>query len=388
MEEQYLVPSTTIPKMMKALTYIKPGVISWRSISKPTIKLPSDVIGKVLTTTICGSDLHILKGDVPETTALAAKQPEKGVVLGHEAIIEVVEVGESIKNFQKGDVCIASCITACGECYYCKRNLQSHCAGNEGTSGWILGHEIDGTQAEFMRVPCAETSLFKVPDHAKNVPHESLLMLSDAIPTSYEIGILSGGVKKGDSVAIVGLGPVGLSALLSAKTLNPAQLIAIDLDNQRLQLAKKLGATHTINSGEFTSADIASQIKQITSSLCEGESKGREPGVDVAIECVGIPNTFELCQDLITPGGSIANVGVHGSSVELKLQDLWIKNCKITTGLVSAYSTPELLEKVVDGSLDPTPIITHHFKFDEFEKAYEIFKDAKNTHAMKVILTP
>lgn len=367
--------------MMKALTYMKPNVISWHSIPKPKILHPTDVIGKVVATTICGSDLHILKGDVPETTAIATESPERGIVLGHEAIIEVEEVGSSIKKFKAGDICIVSCITSCGTCYYCKKNLQSHCNGNEGTSGWIFGHEIDGTQSEYVRVPFGDTSLFKAP---KNVSYDKLLMLCDAIPTSYEIGVKNGGVKEGDSIAIVGLGPVGLSALLSAKTLKPKQIIAIDMDDERLELAKKLGATNVLNPSKFSTQDLTNEVLNLTKNLIPG----REPGVDVAIECVGVPSTFELCEELITSGGSIANVGVHGKSVELKLQKLWIKDCQITTGLVSAYSTEELLKQVEDGTLDPTPIITHHFKFDEFEKAYEIFKDAKNTKAMKIVLTP
>lgn len=366
---------------MKALTYISPGVIAWRQIPKPKLIKSTDVIGKVVATTICGSDLHILKGDVLETTEIAQKDPKKGIVLGHEAIIVVEEVGSSITKFNPGDICIVSCITACGSCYYCEKNLQSHCSGNEGTSGWIFGHEIDGTQAEYVRVPFGNTSLFKAP---KGVSYDKLLMLCDAIPTSYEIGVKNGGVKAGDSVAIVGLGPVGLSALLSTKTLNPKQIIAIDMDDQRLELATKLGATHVINPGKVFASALTNKVMEYTTDLIPG----REPGVDVAIECVGVPSTFELCQDLITSGGSIANIGVHGKSVELKLQKLWIKDCKITTGLVSANTTQELLDKVVDGSLDPSPIITHHFKFDEFEKAYEIFKDAKNTKAMKIVLTP
>jgi alcohol dehydrogenase len=366
---------------MKALSYIKPGKIAWQNVPKPTIRKPTDVIGKVVATTICGSDLHILKGDVPETTSLAAQSESKGVILGHEAIIEVESVGDAIKNFKKGDVCIVSCITSCGSCYYCKKNLQSHCNGNEGTSGWILGHEIDGTQAQFMRVPFGDTSLYKAPE---NVSYDKLLMLCDAIPTSYEIGVINGNVKENDSIAIVGLGPVGLSALLSAKTLKPKQIIAIDVDDTRLELAKTLGATHIINSSKVKGDDLKNKVLEISTNLIPG----REPGVDVAIECVGIPATFEMCQDLIGPGGSIANVGVHGKSVELKLQDLWIKDCKITTGLVSTHSLPSLLKKVVDGSLDPSPIITHHFKLDQIEEAYEVFKDAKNTKAMKIVLTP
>lgn len=367
--------------MMKALTYMKPGQISWHSVPKPQILHQTDVIGKVVATTICGSDLHILKGDVPETTAVAAKDTSKGIVLGHEAIIEVESVGSEATKFKKGDICIVSCITACGECYYCKKNLQSHCSGNGGGSGWLLGHEIDGTQAEYMRVPFANHSLYKAPS---NVSYDKLLMLCDAIPTSYEIGVLAGNIKKGDSIAIVGMGPVGLSALLSAKTLHPDQIIAIDMDDSRLELAKTLGATHTFNPSKIATQELTNEIMKLTTNLVPG----REPGVDVAIECVGVPATFEMCEGLICPGGSIANVGVHGKSVELKLQDLWIKNCKITTGLVSTYSLPELLDKVVDGSLNPEPIITHHFKFDEFEKAYDIFKNASTTKAMKIVLTP
>lgn len=367
--------------MMKALTYLKPGVISWRNVPKPTIQQGKDVIGKVLATTICGSDLHILKGDVPETTELAAKNGDHGLILGHEAVIEVESVGSNVSKFKKGDICIVSCITACGECYYCKRNIQSHCNGTGYSSGWALGHLIDGTQAEYMRVPFADFSLFKAP---KGIPNANLLMLSDALPTAYEIGVLNGKVQEGDSIAIVGLGPVGLSALLTAKTLKPKQIIAIDLDDERLALAKKMGATHTINSKGKSPDAIKGEVELFTKDLVSG----REPGVDVAIECVGVAPTFELCQDLITPGGSIANVGVHGTPASLKLQELWIKNVHISTGLVSTYSLQELLGKVESGDLDPSAIITHHFKFDEFEKAYDVFKNASKTKAIKVVLTP
>lgn len=367
--------------MMKALTYIKPGTIAWKTIEKPKIIEPTDVIGKVLATTICGTDLHIVKGDVPETTLIAEKEPSKGIVLGHEAIIEIQSVGKHIKNFSLGDECIVKCITSCNNCYYCRRNLQSHCNGNEGSSGWILGHEIDGTQAEYVRIPFADTSLIKVP---KNVPYESLLLLCDAMPTSYEIGVLSGNVKKDDVVAIIGMGPVGLSALLTSKTLEPSQIIAIDIDDSRLQTAKKFGATHVINPTKFSKEKLISEVLKLTTGLVVG----REPGVDVAIECVGTPETFEMCEDILTSGGSIANVGVHGKAAELKLQNLWIKNCRITTGLVSTFSAKELLEKVVDSSLDPSLIVSHHFKFDEFEKAYDVFKSAAATKAMKVMLTP
>lgn len=362
--------------MMKALTYLKPGVIRWQSVVKPKLLKPTDVVGKLLATTICGSDLHIIKGDCPETTEIAEKPENKGrgIILGHEGIIKVEQTGSAITKFKPGDVCIVSCITSCGKCYYCKNNLQAHCSNSEGTSGWVLGHEIDGTQAQFMRVPFADYSLYKAP---ANLSYDSLLMLSDILPTSYEVGILNGQVKEGDSVAIVGLGPVGLSALLGAKALKPKEIIAVDMDDARLEVAKKLGGTRTINPSKQNAVEA---VRQLTTT------SEREPGVDVAIECVGVPATFEMCEDLIGPGGAVANVGVHGKPVSLKLQDLWIKNVRITTGLVSAYSTEDLLQKVIKGDLDPSALVTHHFKMSEFEKAYDVFKNASKNNAIKIVL--
>lgn len=366
---------------MNALTYVKPGVISWQQVAKPTVLQSTDVVGKVVATTICGTDLHIIKGDVPETTAAAAANGERGLILGHEAIIEIESVGDDVKKFSKGDICVVSCITSCGDCYYCDKNIQSHCAGTGYASGWSLGHLMDGTHAEYLRVAFADTSLFKAP---KDIPYEKLLMLCDILPTSYEIGVLAGKVKENDAIAIVGLGPVGLSAFLSAHTLNLSRIICIDLDDERLALAKKLGATHTINSGKFSQEEVIQQVNEITKDL----AKDREPGVDVAIECVGIPYTFELCQDIVTCGGVVSNVGVHGESVKLKLQNLWSENITIFTGLCCAYSTPYLLEKVQNGSLDPSALVTHHFKFNEFEHAYDVFKNAAQTKAIKIVLTP
>lgn len=359
---------------MKALLYLQPGKIALQSVAKPVLKDATDVIGRVVATTICGTDLHILKGDVPESTAVAEKQG--GLILGHEAVIEVEQVGSAVTKFTPGDICLASCITSCGSCYYCKNKLQAHCSGNEGSSGWIFGHEINGTQAEFVRVPFGDFSLYKAP---KGVSYESLLMLSDAMPTSYEIGVISGEVKKGDTVAIVGLGPVGLGALLTAKMLEPSQIIAIDMDDTRLELAKKFGATHTINPSK--TKDVLAEINGLTTTEI------KETGVDVAIEAVGVPATFEMCEDIIAPGGKIANVGVHGKPVQLNLQDLWIKNIKITTGLVSAYSTQELLDRVIGGQLDPSLMITHRMKFDEIEEGYKIFGNAAQTKAVKMLFT-
>ncbi|ODV87265.1 hypothetical protein CANARDRAFT_195200 [[Candida] arabinofermentans NRRL YB-2248] len=359
---------------MKALTFLGANTIKYQEVAKPIIKKPTDVVGKILWTTICGSDLHILKGDVPESIAKANEQKGRGLILGHEGVIKVESVGSAVTKFKQGDVAIVSCISSCGSCYYCKKDLQSHCSNTEGTSGWILGHEIDGTQADYVRIPYADNSLYKAPE---NVPAESLLMLSDILPTAYEVGVLSGKVKEGDTVAIVGLGPVGLSALLTCKTLKPAKIIAIDMDDARLEVALRLGADEAMNPGKV---DAKAQVHALT------KSDIRESGVDVAIECVGIPATFEMCQDLIGPGGAIANVGVHGKSVSLKLEELWIKNISISTGLVSAYSTSDLLQKVVSGDLDPSVLATHHFKMSEMEKAYEVFKNAASNKAIKMVI--
>ena len=348
--------------MMKALVYGGPGIKAWKSVAKPKILKPSDAIVKTLATTICGSDLHILKGDVPETPI--------GTILGHESIGEISEIGEAVKNFKVGQKVIVSCITSCGDCYYCKKDLQAHCLDG----GWNLGHDIDGTQAEFVRIPHADHSLYPAP---KEVSNESLLMLSDILPTSNEVGVISASIKKGDVVAIVGAGPVGLSALLNAKVREPSQLIMIDMDNTRLELAKKLGATTVINPSKD---NVLENINSLTQDVT------KKSGVDVAIECVGVPQTFQTCQDIIAPGGRIANVGVHGKKVDLQLQELWIKNIRITTGLVSAYSTPALLKDITDGKLKPEVLVTHRFKLDQFEEAYDVFSNPTKTGAIKVLV--
>ncbi|KAG7824029.1 hypothetical protein KL909_002766 [Ogataea angusta] len=362
--------------MMKALCYLGQNKgIRWQSVPKPKIKLPTDVVGKILATTICGTDLHIVKGHVPECTECAESQPERGLILGHEGIIEIEETGSKVSKFKKGDICIVSCISPCGECYYCKKNIQAHCRETDTHCGWILGHTIDGTQAEYVRVPFADHGLYKVP---KGISYDALIMLSDILPTAYEVGVLNGKVKEGDIVAIVGLGPVGLSALISTKSMNPAKIIAIDMDDSRLEVAKRMGADEIINPSK---TDAKEKVHELTAS------EFKNSGVDVAMECVGIPQTFEMCEDLIGPGGHISNVGVHGSAVQLKLQELWGKNVTMSTGLVSAYSTAELLQKIVDGKIHPESLATHHFKLDEFEKAYEVFSDPGKSKAIKVVLT-
>ena len=350
---------------MKALVYHGPGKKSWDTVPDPKLQEPTDAIVRIDTTTICGTDLHILKGDVPAVT--------DGRILGHEGVGTITEVGTAVKGLKVGDRVIISCITACGSCSYCRQQLPSHCLDSEGTSGigWIFGHLIDGTQAEFVRVPYADNSLHKLPE---GVSDEAAIMLSDILPTGFEIGIRNGRVKPGDVVAVVGAGPVGLSVIMTAGFYGPSRVIAIDLDENRLELAKTFGATDTVNSGK---SDWRDKVIAMTDGM----------GVDVAIEAVGIPQTFDMCVSLIRPGGSVANVGVHGKSVELKLQELWIKDVTITTGLVSATTTPMLLKLVAQGKISPEKFVSHRFKLDQMMEAYDTFSRAAETKAMKVSIT-
>jgi len=350
---------------MKALVYHGPGKRAWETVPDPKLLEPTDAIVRVDTTTICGTDLHIMKGDVPGVT--------DGRILGHEGVGTITEAGTAVKGLKVGDRVIISCINACGSCGYCHQRLPAHCLDDEGTSGigWILGHLIDGTQAEFVRIPFADNSLHKLPE---GVSDEAGIMLSDILPTGFEIGIRNGGVKPGDVVAVVGAGPVGLSVIMTANLYGPSRVISIDLDDNRLKLAKTFGATDAVNSGK---ADWHDTVMAMTDGF----------GVDVAIEAVGIPQTFDMCVSLIRPGGAVANVGVHGKSVELKLQELWIKDVRITTGLVSATTTPMLLKLVAQGKIAPEQFVTHRFKLDQMMEAYDTFGRAAETKAMKLAIT-
>ncbi|WP_397456848.1 zinc-dependent alcohol dehydrogenase family protein [Pseudomonas versuta] len=344
---------------MKALTYQGPDAKAWSDIAKPVIDKPTDAIVRILHTTICGTDLHILKGDVPEVT--------KGTVLGHEGVGVVEAVGPAIRNFKPGDHVLISCITSCGSCPNCRRQMYSHCADG----GWILGHTIDGTQAEYVRIPHADNSLYPVPAGADE---EALVMLSDILPTGFEIGVLAGKVKPGDSVVIVGAGPVGMAALLTAQFYSPALLIMVDGDTNRLEVAQRFGATHVI---DINTQNAVERIFELTQGV----------GVDVAIEAVGIPASFDTCQSVVAPGGSIANVGVHGKSVELHLEKLWIQNVTISTGLVNTNTTPMLMKTVQSGKVDASKLITHRFALNDILQAYEVFGNAAKEKAMKVILS-
>jgi alcohol dehydrogenase len=343
---------------MKAFVYLGPGKKALQERPKPEVTAPTDAIVNITKTTICGTDLHILKGDVPTC--------EPGRILGHEGVGIIEKVGPAVTAFKPGDRVLISCITACGKCDYCRKLMYSHCR----TGGWILGNKIDGTQAEFVRIPHADTSLYPIPEDADE---EALVMLSDILPTGFECGVLNGKVQPGGSVAIVGSGPIGLAALLTAQFYSPAEIIMIDLDDNRLEVAKRFGATATVNSAD---GKVVETVLKMTG--------GR--GVDAAIEAVGVPATFELCEKIVAPGGVIANIGVHGTKVDLHLENLWDRNLTITTRLVDTVSTPMLLNTVRSHKIDPKRLITHRFKLDHILDAYETFGHAADTKALKVII--
>ena len=344
---------------MKAFVYQGPGLKAMEDRPKPEIQAPSDAIVKMVKTTICGTDLHILKGDV------ATCAP--GRILGHEGVGIIDSVGSAVTAFRPGDRVLISCISSCSKCEYCRRGMFSHCT----TGGWILGNTIDGTQAEYVRTPHADTSLYPIPEGADE---EALVMLSDILPTGFECGVLNGKVAPGSTVAIVGAGPIGLATLLTAQLYSPAELIVIDLDDSRLAVARKFGATQTINSGDGKAAE---KVMALTGKR----------GVDTAIEAVGVPATFLLCQDLVAAGGVIANIGVHGQKVDLHLERLWSQNVAITTRLVDTVTTPMLLKTVQSKKIDPTRLITHRFKLDQILEAYDTFGRAAETQALKVIIS-
>ena len=344
---------------MQALVYHGPGRKAWEEVPDPEITDEGDVIVRVDATTICGTDLHILGGDVPEV------RPRR--ILGHEAVGTVAEAGDGVHRLSPGDRVLVSCISACGACRFCREGRYGQCL--EG-GGWVLGHAIDGTQAQYVRVPYADTSTYLIPDGAAD---EDILMLADILPTGYEVGVLAGGVRPGDVVTIVGAGPVGLSAIACARLFSPSHVIAIDVSDARLAAAGKFGADVTINDSREDPAGI---IRDLTGRL----------GSDVVIEAAGTAATFELAVRLARPGGRIANIGVHGKPATLHLEEQWARDITITTGLVDASSTPTLMRLVTSGQLDAGRFVTHRFSMDDFEKAYDVFGDAASG-ALKVVVT-
>jgi alcohol dehydrogenase len=344
---------------MKALVFEGAHQRSWTDMPDPTIKDPRDAIVQVDTATICGTDLHILAGDVPEVAP--------GRILGHEAVGTVVATGDAVSGLRAGDRVLVSCISACGVCSYCRQGSYGQCLGG---GGWILGHLVDGVQAEFARIPFADLSTYKL---GPQVSDESAVLLADILPTSYEVGVLNGRVRPGDTVAVVGVGPIGLAAIMTARLFSPAHIVAIDRAESRLEAAKQIGADVAV----AVDGDPAEVVRSLTGGL----------GADVVIEAVGVPAAFELCTELVRPGGHVANIGVHGKPATLHLERLWIRNVTITTGLVDTYSTPRLLSMLAGGQLDVSHMMTHRFSFGEIMQAYDVFAEPARTGALKVALT-
>ncbi|KUN82779.1 zinc-dependent alcohol dehydrogenase family protein [Streptomyces griseoruber] len=343
---------------MKGYVFHGPGQSAWEEVPDPAVKEPTDAIVRVGAVTICGTDLHILKGDVPEV--------RPGTVLGHEAVGEIVEVGSDVRTVRPGDRVLVSCISCCGRCRFCRDGMYGQCRGG---GGWILGHLIDGTQAEYVRVPYADLSVHALPGAVES---KDAVLLADIFPTSYEVGVLNGRVRPGDTVAVVGAGPIGLAAIATARLFAPERIVAVDLAAARLEAARRLGADAV--------ADAAEDPEQLIADLTDGL------GADVVIEAVGVPESFELCTRMVRPGGHVANIGVHGKPATLHLEDLWIKNVTITTGLVDTHSTPTLLRMAAAGRLPTAQLVTHTFPLDRMEEAYDVFSRAGDTGALKVVL--
>jgi alcohol dehydrogenase len=345
---------------MKALVFRGPSNLALEDKPAPAIEIPTDAIVRITKTTICGTDLHIMKGDVPTVT--------EGRILGHEGVGIIEQIGANVSNFSVGDHVLISCISSCGKCSNCKKGMYSHC---ENGGGWVLGNLIDGTQAEYVRIPFADNSLYPI---YAGADEEALVMLSDILPTGFECGVLSGQVKPGDTVAIVGGGPIGLATLLTAQFYSPAEIIMIDIDDNRLEIAKKFGATKVINNSDGTAIE---KVMALTGKR----------GVDVAIEAIGLPLSFDICQAIVTAGGHIANIGVHGKPVQLNIDKLWSHNITLTTRLVDTVTTPMLLKTVISGKVQPNQLITHHFELNDILQAYTTFGNAMQERALKVIIT-
>ena len=343
---------------MKGFVFHGPGRSAWEDVPDPGVKDPTDAIVRVDAVTICGTDLHILKGDVPEVPS--------GTVLGHEAVGEIVETGSDVRTVRPGDRVLVSCISACGRCRFCKDGAYGQC---QGGGGWILGHLIDGTQAEYVRVPHADLSVHPLPGALDS---KDAVLFADIFPTAYEVGVINGGVRPGDTVAVVGAGPIGLAAILTARLYSPERIIAVDLADSRLEAARRFGADAVV--------PVRDEPEQLVADLTG------DIGADVAIEAVGVPESFEMCTRMVRPGGRVANVGVHGKPATLHLEDLWIKNVTITTGLVDTSSTPTLLRMAASGRVPTSELVTHTFALDQMEEAYEVFAHAADTGALKVVL--
>lgn len=342
---------------MKAFVYHGPEKMSLDQVPKPTIIKPTDAIVKVTTSTICGTDKHIRHGGMPEV--------EPGRIIGHEFCGIVEEVGSSVNKFKKGDKVAVSCVTQCMDCYYCRRGMYSQCT----TGSWIYGYMIDGCQADYVRVPYADSGMYIIPD---SLTDEDVLFVGDILSTGY-FGAENGNIQPGDTVAVFGSGPVGMCAMATARLWGPARIVAVDIDDSRLEFAKKNGwADYGLNPQKV---DVVQALKDMTG--------GR--GADVTIEANGFEPTFKGAIDGVRAGGTVSLIGVFEKPQVVEMNKLWIKNIAIKMGLVNANRISELIDLIKEGKLNMKPLITHTLPLSQVAEGYDIFEERRD-NAIKVVL--
>lgn len=343
---------------MKALIYNK-NKIHLGERQMPEIKHPQDAIVKVTMSSICTSDLHIIKGFVPRAN--------EDIVLGHEFVGEVVEVGEGVKRLHAGDRVSANCETFCGECYFCQRGFVNNCE----KGGWELGCRIDGCQAEYVRVPYADNGLYKLPE---SVSYKNALFVGDILSSGY-FGADMCEIKAGDTIAVIGAGPVGLCAMMCAKYLGAGKIIAIDIDETRLNIAKDENLADYIINPDLT--NVEAEVKLLT----------RNRGADGVIECAGSSETFQLAWKIARPNAVVGVVAMYEENQILPLPEMYGKNITFKTGGVDANKCDKLIKLIEEQKISTDFLITHTFKLGEILEAYKLFEQ-KPAGCLKIAIIP
>lgn len=350
-------------RMMKAAVFVKPGKIEIQEKPIPEVG-PTDALIRITTTTICGTDVHILKGEYPV---------KPGLTIGHEPVGVIEALGFAVTGYKPGDRVVVGAITPCGQCHPCLDGHQSQCGGH-AMGGWKFGNTIDGCQAEYVLIPNAMANLTLIPD---GLSDEQVLMCPDIMSTGFS-GAESGHIRIGDSVVVFAQGPIGLCATAGARLQGATTIIAVDGVSQRLEMSKRMGATRTIN---YKNEDVLSIIMDMT--------HGR--GVDVAIEALGTQQTFESCLRVLKPGGILSSLGVYSGKLTLPLDAFaaGLGDHKIVTTLCPGGKERmrRLLNVVASGFVDLKPLVTHRFKLEEIEKAYDLFANQRDG-VLKVAITP
>jgi threonine dehydrogenase-like Zn-dependent dehydrogenase len=347
---------------MKAVSFVEVGRLEMRDVPRPTIQAPTDVVLKITTTAICGSDLHVLEGRIPGMM--------EGGILGHEFIGIVDEAGPEVKNFKPGDRALASFLVPCGKCWFCDRRQFGQCQEAQIFGYGVFTGDLAGGQTEYVRVPNADLALHHI---NPKLSDEQALFAGDILATGFHVADIAG-IKEGDSVAVVGCGPVGLMAIQAAQTFKPGKIFAIDSVDQRLELASGFGAEPI---------DMRHRNAVVA---CQDMTEGR--GVDVVLECVGATAALVPTFDMVRPGGTVSVIGVHSEQMpEMPLQLMFLKAINLrfggTANVVGRWDM--VLEHIENGDMHPESIISHRMKLDQAIEGYELFRSHE---AMKVVLTP